>query len=82
MSMIKRYSQDAEAVETRAVEIARMRDDRSSLVALRELFRECGTLATEYADPERVARMLVEDVTETWQAERWNIRNGVELVAA
>ncbi|WP_043470254.1 hypothetical protein [Kitasatospora sp. MBT66] len=82
MSMIKRYSQDAEAVELKAVEIARIEDPRASLVALAELFQECGRLAAEYPDPERVARMLVEDGAETWQAERWNVRHGVELVAA
>ncbi|MFD4904964.1 hypothetical protein [Kitasatospora purpeofusca] len=82
MSMIKRYSQDAEAVEIKAVEVARIEDPRASLVALAELFQECGRLAADYPNPERVARMLVEDVTETWQAERWNVRHGAELVAA
>ncbi|MCX4685498.1 hypothetical protein OG401_14440 [Kitasatospora purpeofusca] len=82
MSGIKRYSQDADAVEIRAVEVARIQDPRVCLVELSELFRECGRLAAEYADPVRVARMLVEDVAETWQAERWNIRHRAELVAA
>ncbi|MGW2539292.1 hypothetical protein ACWC5I_00070 [Kitasatospora sp. NPDC001574] len=82
MSMVKRYSQDAGAVEIRAVEVARIQDPRACLVELSELFRECGRLAAEYADPERVARMLVEDVTDTWQAERWNIGYGAELEAA
>ncbi|MFE4514789.1 hypothetical protein ACFRMQ_11445 [Kitasatospora sp. NPDC056783] len=82
MSMIKRYSKDSEEVEIRAVEVARIEDSRARLTALTELFRECGRLAAEYPDPRRIAEMLVEDVTETWQAERWNIRHGMELVAA
>ncbi|MFJ7907474.1 hypothetical protein [Kitasatospora sp. NPDC096204] len=82
MSMIKRYCQDAEAVEFRAVEIARMESARASLLALAELFQECGRLADDYADPERMVQMLVEGVTETWQAGRRNIRHEVELVAA
>ncbi|MET8702760.1 hypothetical protein ABZW10_28455 [Kitasatospora sp. NPDC004723] len=75
MSMIKRYSQDADTVEIKAVAVARVEDSRACLAALAELFQECGRLAAEYPDPARVAEMLVEDVTETFQAERWNIRH-------
>ncbi|MFJ4093417.1 hypothetical protein ACIPYS_17705 [Kitasatospora sp. NPDC089913] len=82
MSMVKRYCQDAEAVEDKAVEIARIESARESLAALAVLFQECGRLAAEYPKPERVVGMLVEDVMDTWQAERWKLRRMAELVAA
>ncbi|MFJ5882690.1 hypothetical protein [Kitasatospora cineracea] len=79
---MKDYAADAQEVEESAVLVAHIADHRAALQELALLFRRCGILAAAYADPDRVAQMLVQDVTETYRAERWKIRNAGRMPAA
>ncbi|MEU5383700.1 hypothetical protein [Kitasatospora cineracea] len=82
MSRTKQYIEDSAEVEESAVLVAHTEDHREALRELGALFRRCGVLAAGYADPELVARMLVQDAAETYRAERWLIRSTTAALAA
>ncbi|AWN05313.1 hypothetical protein SEA_IBANTIK_91 [Streptomyces phage Ibantik] len=69
MSLMKRYKEDCDEFQLRAVGIVwnPSKQDREELIT--ELFEDCGTAASVYADPASVCALFVNLVSETYAAE-------------
>ncbi|MFK0231199.1 hypothetical protein ACIQUL_36145 [Streptomyces sp. NPDC090303] len=75
MSLMKRFTIDVAEVVTQAVDAAGLGTSVERLTALRVVFQDCGERANAYHDPMFVARLLVEEVADTFRAERREFRN-------
>ncbi|MCZ4119053.1 hypothetical protein [Streptomyces sp. H39-S7] len=62
--------QDSDDIQDRASVLGWIADDTERFDALRNLFRDCGDMATAYADPMAVARLLVGKATDAFYAAR------------
>ncbi|AEW94065.1 MULTISPECIES: hypothetical protein [Streptomycetaceae] len=67
MSYTKRWADDVKDVQEQAVRGRELPTARERLVALRELFEECGYLARVYPCPCRAAAELVSVAAAAWQ---------------
>jgi hypothetical protein len=70
VSLIKRYVEDAEAVEERAAVIAWEPEFSERFEQLSLLFGDCGTMARIYAEPRVVAGLLVRLAVSAYQQSR------------
>jgi hypothetical protein len=66
---MKRYKEDCEGFQLRAVGIAWNPDPKDRAELITELFEDCGTAAAVYADPASVCALFVNLVSETYAKE-------------
>lgn len=69
MSAMKAFAEDIESLKLRAIGIAWNTDPAYRAMVLSELFDDCGTAASVYADPASVVVLFVNAVSETYAAE-------------
>lgn len=67
---MKRFADDTADIQYRAMRAARETTASERMAALTEVFQDCGTAATVYADPTRVTQLLVSAAVKAFMDER------------